>query len=138
MADKLLVRAYFVEVGDCIYCRIPKGRKVGNDIDDFHILIDCGSKGAMDNLQVAITDLQTMLPNAAGGKKRLDLLVATHEHEDHISGFDPALFDGIKIESIWMNAAMNPKHPQAKKAMQLDQLATTAMRNIASQHIDLS
>jgi hypothetical protein len=138
MADKLLVRAYFVEVGDCIYCRIPKGRKVGGHVDDFHILIDCGSKGAMDNLRVAITDLQTLLPDAGGGKRRLDLLVATHEHEDHISGFDPALFDNIKIESIWMNTAMNPKHPQAKKAMQLDQLATTAMRNIASLNLALS
>ena len=45
MADKLLVRAYNVEVGDCIYCRIPKARKVGGVIDDFHILIDCGSVG---------------------------------------------------------------------------------------------
>src|SRR5215213_9175876 len=138
MADKLLVRAYFVEVGDCIYCRIPKGRKVGGHVDDFHILIDCGSKGAMDNLQVAITNLQTLLPDAGGGKKRLDLLVATHEHEDHISGFDPKLFDNIKIESIWMNTAMDPKHPQAKKAAQLDQLATTAMRNIASLNLALS
>ena len=27
MADKLLIRAYNVEVGDCIYCRIPKGER---------------------------------------------------------------------------------------------------------------
>ncbi len=27
MADKLLVRAYNVEVGDCLYCRIPKGQE---------------------------------------------------------------------------------------------------------------
>ena len=33
MADKLLIRAYNVEVGDCIYCRIPKGRKVGSEVD---------------------------------------------------------------------------------------------------------
>jgi hypothetical protein len=138
MADKLLVRAYFVEVGDCIYCRIPKGRKVGSHIDDFHILIDCGSKGAMDNLRVAIADLQTLLPDAGGGKKRLDLLVATHEHEDHISGFDPDLFDDIKIESIWMNAAMDPDHPQAQQSLQLHELATTAMRNIASLNLALS
>jgi hypothetical protein len=47
MADKLLVRAYNVEVGDCLYCRIPKARKVGNVVDDFHMLIDCGSVGGI-------------------------------------------------------------------------------------------
>ena len=51
MADKLLVRAYNVEVGDCVYCRIPKGRKVGAAVDDFHILIDCGSVGGIDHLK---------------------------------------------------------------------------------------
>ena len=40
MADKLLVRAYNVEVGDCLYCRIPKARKVGNQIDDIVVMDD--------------------------------------------------------------------------------------------------
>jgi len=138
MADKLLVRAYNVEVGDCIYCRIPKGRKVGGQVDDFHILIDCGSKGSMVHLKAAIDDLESMLPEAGDGKRRLDLLVVTHEHEDHIKGFDPALFENISIESIWMNTAMDPEHPQANKAFELHRLATTAMRNIASLNLSLS
>jgi len=137
MADKLLVRAYNVEVGDCIYCRIPKGRKVGTTIDDFHILIDCGSVGGISHLEAAIADLETMLP-AAGGKKRLDLLVVTHEHKDHIAGFDPELFENITIGNIWMNAAMDPDHPQAGRTIELHRLATTAMRNIAALNLALS
>lgn len=138
MADKLLVRAYDVEVGDCIYCRIPKVRKAGGAVDDFHILIDCGSVGPFVNLEAAIADLETMLPPAGGGKKRLDLLVVTHEHKDHIAGFDPALFANIRIERIWMNAAMDPNHPQAGRTLELHRLATTAMRNVAALGLSLS
>ncbi len=138
MADKLLIRAYNVELGDCLYCRIPKGRKVGGHVDDFHILVDCGTLGAADHLPAAIAHLQTMLPDAGGGKKRLDLLVATHEHKDHIFGFDPDVFKNIKIESLWMNTAMDPQHPQAGRTNQLHALATIAMRNIASLNLALS
>ena len=138
MADKLLVRAYNVEVGDCLYCRIPKARKVGGVVDDFHILIDCGSVGGMAHLQAAVANLQTMLPAAGGGKKRLDLLVVTHEHKDHIAGFDPELFKNIRIEHLWMNAAMDPDHPQAGRTLELHRLATTAMRNIAGLNLALS
>jgi Metallo-beta-lactamase superfamily len=138
MADKLLVRAYNVEVGDCLYCRIPKARKVGNQIDDFHMLIDCGTVGTTSNLPAAITNLKTLLPNDGSGKKRLDLLVATHKHADHIAGFDPALFQDIAIGAIWMNAAMDPEHPQAELTNQLHGLATTAMRNLASLNLSMS
>ena len=137
MADKLLVRAYNVEVGDCIYCRIPKARKVGTVVDDFHILIDCGSVGTPGNLTTAIADLQTQLP-LQNGKRRLDLLVVTHEHKDHIAGFDPDVFENIRIERIWMNTAMDPNHPQAEQTLRLHALATTAMRNIASLNLSLS
>ena len=138
MADKLLVRAYNVEVGDCLYCRIPKGRKVGGAIDDFHILIDCGSVGGIAHLEAAIENLETMLPDAADGRKRLDLLVVTHEHKDHIAGFDPDFFENIAIEHIWMNCAMDPEHPQAGQTLELHRLATTAMRNLAGLNLALS
>jgi len=138
MADKLLVRANNVEVGDCLYCSIPNARTVGNTVDDFHMLIDCGSVGGVAHLEAALEDLKTMLPDAGSGKKRLDLVVVTHEHKDHIAGFDADFFSNMKIENIWMNKAMDPEHPQAQLTLRLRGLATTAMRNIASLNLSLS
>ena len=127
MADQLLVRAYNVGCGDCIYVRIPGGD------DGFHILIDCGKKGSDEMLQKAMGHLAGELPaGAKNGTTRLDLLVATHRHEDHIKGFDPELFKNIDVRNIWLSAAMDPDHPQAKGVRGLHTLATTAMRALAA------
>ena len=137
MDDQLLIRAYNVGVGDCIYVRIPKARKKGGRTDDFHILIDCGKKGSDELLEQAILQLKEELPDE-DGKKRLDLLIVSHEHEDHIKGIDPAWFEDIKIENLWMSVAMDRDHPQSKFAHQIHGMAETAMRNIAMRGLALS
>jgi hypothetical protein len=138
MADKLLIRAYNVEVGDCVYCRIPKAHSADGVVDDFHILIDCGSVGGIDHLENAMSHLTGQLPETAEGKRRLDLLVATHEHKDHIIGFGLPVFEQLEIGQIWMNAAMNPQHPQAQNTLALRTVATTAMQRLESLHLSLA
>jgi hypothetical protein len=138
MGNKLLIRAYNVEVGDCIYVRIPDAHSVNGTTDDFHILIDCGSIGGIDNLERAMEDLESQLPNAPGGKRRLDLLVATHEHKDHILGFGLPVFERLAIGQIWMNTAMDPAHPQAANTLKLRSLATAAVQRLASLDLGLT
>jgi hypothetical protein len=123
MADKLLIRLFDVGLGDCIYCRIPKAHQEGRD---FHILIDCGTLSSTDYLSAAIDNLKTELPLIAG-KRHVDLLVVTHEHKDHMTGFGMKLWDGLSFGAIWMSAAMDLDHPEAKRAKKLHGFATGAM-----------
>ena len=126
MANQLLIRAYNVGCGDCIHVRIP-----GPD-GGFNILIDCGKKGSDELLKKAIEHLEGELPaGSKAGTRRLDLIVATHRHEDHIKGFDPKWFENIEVKNVWLSAAMNPKHPQAEGVNRLHEFAARSMRALA-------
>jgi beta-lactamase superfamily II metal-dependent hydrolase len=127
MGNQLLIRAYNVGCGDCIYVRIPGGDA------GFHILIDCGKKGGDDLLKEAIDHLKKQLPEGSKpGTRRLDLIVATHRHEDHIKGFDAKWFEDVEVKNVWLSVAMNPEHPQAKGVNALHAFATSKMRSLAA------
>ena len=124
MNENLIVQLYRVGFGDCIFVQIPDGN------DTFTMLIDCGtSANAQSALKPAVKHICSQLPRD-DGKPRLDLLVVTHPHADHMKGFDPAWFRGVTIRRIWMTAFMNQAHPQAKKAQAFEKAAFDAARSL--------
>ena len=67
-------------LGDCHLLRLPK--KGGGD---FVIMIDCGViLGTPDASTIMNSVLKSIIATTNG---HVDLLVATHEHWDHLSGF---------------------------------------------------
>jgi hypothetical protein len=80
-----------------------------------YMLIDCGvflgTKDGSKRLQAVARDIQA----ATGG--RIHVLVATHEHWDHLSGFQYArkIFDQIEVDEAWLAWTESPGHPLAEQ-----------------------
>jgi beta-lactamase superfamily II metal-dependent hydrolase len=106
-APKLRVRMYRVGMGDCFLVTIPNGKK------EKHILIDCGvhSQSQFKGLKEAVAKLE----EHTGGK--IDVVVATHAHADHISGFgsESEVFARMEVGEVWLPWLENLQDPVAKK-----------------------
>lgn len=133
MSEQLLIRAYKVGCGDCIFIRIPDTER------PFHILIDCGNffgnssaelKIAMENVEQLLND--EMIPEERRG--HLDLLVATHQHWDHIKGFESSLeiFKKIIVEHIWLPIAMKEDHPEGFQLRALQNQVDEVIKRLES------
>jgi hypothetical protein len=87
--DGIRVRMYRQGLGDCFLVRLPRaeGRP-------FWLMIDCGvivgTKDAEPKMRAVVADIIETTEKAPGSGGFVDVLVVTHEHWDHVSGFDQA------------------------------------------------
>ena len=123
---QITVRMYRPGLGDCFLLKIKKGR-----LSRF-ILIDCGvlqkTAGEKDRLNLIVEDIRRTT------RGRLHVLVATHEHADHLSGyvFHQSLFhQKFRIDQVWMPWTENKDDPEVKETYRQYWKITTATLEIA-------
>jgi hypothetical protein len=113
---RVIVRMYRELLGDCFLIRMQNAAGSWT-----HILIDCGIlqgiPGAAQRMIAIAEDIEKTTSGA------LDLVVVTHEHHDHISGFAHAkdiLLDPKRIESreLWMAWTEDPADTDAERLRQ--------------------
>jgi hypothetical protein len=112
---RVRVRMYRQGLGDCFLVTFPRKGK-----DPFQILIDCGvlarDSAFMTRIVRHIRD--TVRNGKAAGKARLDVVVATHEHKDHVSGFNQArkvFNEDFDFGAVWLGWTENLTKPEIKK-----------------------
>ncbi len=77
------VRMYQVGFGDCFLLSAEYAAPLPDGRAERHVLIDCGSTRQADGTQLA--DVADLVARHTAG--RLDVLVITHRHKDHLSAF---------------------------------------------------
>lgn len=109
----LQIRMYRHGLGDCFLLRFARS----SSDDTFNMLIDCGligvAAGAKETMRNVATDI------AATCSNRLDVVVMTHEHWDHASGFSTQqaqdIFDAIDIGEVWYAWTEDPGNALGRK-----------------------
>lgn len=89
-------RLYNVGFGDCILLFIPYPE------GDRTILVDCGAhmSGGAHPLPEVAADLVAAVTR--DGRPRIDIVIMSHRHYDHISGFDQRIWDTVEVGEVWM------------------------------------
>ena len=118
-------------IGDCFLLSFPKPDGMS------HMLIDCGilkgTREGGDRMRAAVADI---VKTTQG---RLDLLVVTHEHWDHVSGFIQAEseFKDLSIGEVWLAWTERPDDDLAKQLRKQKAQARRAV-DAARQKLKLS
>jgi beta-lactamase superfamily II metal-dependent hydrolase len=125
MSDpKVNVRMYRTGLGDCHLLTFETedgGRR--------HILIDCGYFPGSPFKGVTIEDIVTDIVSHTGN--RIDAIVVTHEHQDHLQGFmdEEEKFKEINKRELWMAWTEGPgqKVVAEKRALAALEVAATKL-----------
>ena len=106
---KLRVRMYRQGLGDCFLLTCSDGNS------ESHLLIDCGVLKGTGDAEKRMQDVAQSVHDTTNGK--LDLLVVTHEHWDHLSGFlqAGAIFDTFEVGEVWLAWTEDPQDELANE-----------------------
>jgi Metallo-beta-lactamase superfamily len=126
---KVKIRFYCQGIGDCHLLKFPK-----DGGGDFWMLIDCGIHSSITG---GTEKIKAIVDDIASVTKRLDVIVLTHEHWDHVSGFllAESKFKDFDVGEVWMAWTENPDDPQARQLDKFKGGALTALHQ-ASQQLD--
>lgn len=113
--NSLRIRMYRVGFGDFFLITVP------TESGPQHILIDCGvHAGNIKSIDACVQDL------VKETDRKLALVIATHYHADHLSGFASNFdeFAQFEVGMVWLPNRLDPKNNEAARfKMQIRSLA---------------
>ena len=112
------IRMYRQGLGDCFLLAFPAGQGASFDTGDrpvdrsppFYMLVDCGVLLGTEDGAEKLKEVAEDIYASTGG--RIDVLVITHEHYDHLSGFllkEPyRVLKKIRFDELWLAWTEDP------------------------------
>ena len=110
---RIKVRMYRQGLGDCFLITIPRGSG-----KPFYVVIDCGVILGTADAGTVMTEVVEHIIKTTGG--HIDIVAATHEHWDHISGFGQAREiwtdkSRLTVGEVWLSWAEDENNALGQK-----------------------
>jgi beta-lactamase superfamily II metal-dependent hydrolase len=108
MSKVVRIRMYNVGFGDCFMLCLPGNRT---------ILVDAGfhsqGKGAFGGNELA----EQIIKDATEikGEARIDVVIATHRHQDHVYAFNSDRWDELEVGEVWLPWVEDRKNKAATR-----------------------
>jgi len=111
------IRMYTVGFGDSFLVT------VADDRASWRMLVDCGvhahgrpkvggrTREIGETVETIVSDLLDVAPE--GAPPHLDVIVATHRHADHVSGFAEDAWSQVDVGEVWVSFVEDPDDPDA-------------------------
>lgn len=123
------VRMYNVGFGDCFLVTLKSGTS------KHMVLFDCGSK-YKDKLSIKEVADEVVSYIKTENNGRLDVVVATHMHEDHISGFRFDNWESLDIGQVWLPWTES-NDPLAKKIRKRQNAFTAYLKSLVDKRLTM-
>ncbi|MEV0295308.1 hypothetical protein [Nocardia sp. NPDC050710] len=108
----IAVRMYNVGFGDAFTVTVRHKHET------WRMLVDCGvhsqgqARPIRDSVQAIIADLTEADPHH---QPHLDIVVATHHHADHITGFACEEWEQVTVDEVWVPFVEDPADEDARR-----------------------
>lgn len=108
--DRVTVRMYNVGFGDAFLLLFPGPER------PFRVLIDCGTHSASPRPRPISEVVEQIVTDVTDedGQARIDVVVGTHRHQDHVEGFRQAAWGDVEVKEVWMPWTEDPNDPEAR------------------------
>jgi hypothetical protein len=118
------IRMYRQGLGDCFLISLARA----GGARPYVIMIDCGVILGTSDPTPKMTEVVENI--AATTQGAIDLLIATHEHWDHLSGFVQAqdAFDKLKVGEVWLGWTEDSRDPLTAKLKKEKDAALASLR----------
>lgn len=116
------IRMYNVGFGDAFLVLIPANGK------ERRILFDCGSiQAAKDQPMASVVERIIEDVTDDDGVPRIDVVVATHRHKDHVSGFGNAQWNDVEVKEVWMPWTEDPTDAEGRRIRDIQSALALAL-----------
>lgn len=127
MNPTITIRMYRSGLGDCFLLTLPDKQN-----NPFYILMDCGvffrTPDEEKIMRLVVKDVEATI------QRHLHLIVVSHEHYDHLCGFNHArdIFSGMTIDKIWFSWTEDPANDLANQLREEIEKKAEALHGLVS------